>query len=250
VSNFRTVIVRVMAAALVAILMWSGRAEAQLGRESVLRSAEARLEGRLDPAAQRAVVAIIDSSIAAGLPLELGGRLVSRALQSSVHAIETERMLAEVRELADRLVSARRVLAPATFDEVDAAAEALDVGISAGTLRSLRAARPRGTLAVPLVVLVDLVVRGVPADTAAYLILAIAEKQATDMQYEALRLQVASDIGRGTLPVVAAATRTRGVLGAAASAAAAATLGADAIGTQDGGTTRSTRPPGGPPPPP
>jgi hypothetical protein len=236
------------------MLAGSERAEAQAGEQvgrEQLEAADARLAGRLDPETRRAVIASIDSYLAAGLPPELTSRLVSRALQAAAGSAAPELILSSIRDHGRRLVAAHDALPNAGAADVDAGAEALRAGVSLATLRALRQLRPRSSLAVPLIVLVDLVVQGVPADTAAELILAVAEKQASDAQYNNLRLQVASDIGAGTLPIVAAETRTRGVLGAGVGAASAATMGADAAnGPQRGGTSTSGRPPGGTPPPP
>lgn len=206
------------------------------------------LEGRVDERTRSAIVAIADSATRAGLPAGLAEKLVSRALLGASQNAPSDAIIDAVRALAQRMRSAQLALGQARPVEIDAAAEALRVGVQPTTLSQLRAAHPRGAVDVALVVLVDLVQRGVPADTASGLILALAETQVGDGVYHALREHVARDIGAGALPVVAAATRTRGVL--ATGPAAANTNQGERAGAPDGITTLGTRPRGGPPLPP
>ncbi|MDQ6830592.1 MAG: hypothetical protein M3081_17165, partial [Gemmatimonadota bacterium] len=108
----------------------------------------------------------------------------------------------------------------ASPSDLVAGAAALKAGVQPATLTRLRAARPKDPLAVALVVLADLVARGVPADTASKLILAVATTKAGDEAFDALRRDVARDIVAGAPPLVAAAVRTQGVLGTSADATA------------------------------
>jgi hypothetical protein len=62
---------------------------------------------------------------------------------------------------------------------------------------------------VPLAVLSDLVSRGVPVDTAASVIVHLAQGGATDADYTGLERGVARDIGAGAPPGAAAAIRAR-----------------------------------------
>ncbi|HUF27086.1 MAG TPA: hypothetical protein VMM18_08925 [Gemmatimonadaceae bacterium] len=206
-----------------------------------------RLDGRVDEGTRSAIVAIADSATLAGLPAELADKLVSRALLGASRGAAPGAIIDAVRSLAQRMGSAQQALGPARPVEIDAAAEALRVGVQPLTLSQLRSAQPRGAVDVALVVLVDLVQRGVPVDTASRLILALAETRVGDGVYHALREHVARDIGAGALPVVAAATRTRGVL---ATGAATTADQAERVAAPGDITGVSTRPRGGPPPPP
>jgi hypothetical protein len=87
-------------------------------------------------------------------------------------------------------------------------------------------------LSVPLVVLSDLVTRGVPADTAAAVVLLVAREGMGDDAFLSLQRDVQRDVSGGAPPASAAAVRTRGVLAGgtvrrpARSAASDATTGA------------------------
>jgi hypothetical protein len=163
-----------------------------------------RLE-RLDPAVRPVVAALIDSVRAAGLPPE---PLVQRALEGTSKHAAADRIVAAVRRLAQQLGTARTALGARTSDpELDAGAAALSAGARPADLAALRARRPRQSLIVPLGVLADLVASGVPADTAAAAVLALAATSA-DEEYLAFRRNVERDIALGAPPAAAAAVRS------------------------------------------
>lgn len=205
-----------------------------------------KLDGRVDARTRAEIVGIIDSAMAAGLPAELSNGMVSRALMYASKGASREKIVGELRSYARRLDVARRALGAATVDEIQAAEGALLQGVRATTLATLRQARPRESVSVALVVLSDLIVRRVPVDTASALILAVAGTAAGDETYYGLRSAVAQDIEAGALPVVAASTRTRGVLG---SGAAAGITESAAPGDLRSIPTTQNRPTGGAPPP-
>lgn len=160
---------------------------------------------RLDPAVRPVVAALVDSARAAGLPTE---PLIQRALEGTSKRAAGDRVVAAVRRLARDLGTARSALGPAaTGPEVDAGAAALYAGARPADLTALRARRPRQSLVVPLGVLADLVATGVPADTAAAAVLALAATTADD-DYLAFRRNVERDIALGAPPAAAAAVRS------------------------------------------
>ena len=160
---------------------------------------------RLDSAARPVVAALVDSARAAGLPTE---PLVQRALEGTSKRAAGDRVVAAVRRLARDLGTARSALGPAaTGPEIDAGAAALYAGARPADLTALRARRPRQSLVVPLGVLADLVATGVPADTAAAAVLALAATTADD-DYLAFRRNVERDIALGAPPAAAAAVRS------------------------------------------
>lgn len=162
-----------------------------------------RLARRLDSATNAQVQATLDSARLAGLPLE---PLIARALEGASKNAPGPRILAAVQRLANDLAAARRALgAGASAAELEAGASALRAGIEPSALTHLRAARPRHELTVPLAVLSDLVARGVPADTAATFVLAIAA--ASDEQFVAFQRNIERDIALGAPPIAAAAVR-------------------------------------------
>jgi hypothetical protein len=116
----------------------------------------------------------------------------------------------EVRRLHQALAASRLALGRgASLVEVEAGASALQADVTPRVLASLRRARPDGSLTVPLAVLTDLVAYGVPVDTAARTVLALA--RAEDAALVAYQRDVERDISVGALPAVAASLRA-GVL--------------------------------------
>lgn len=173
---------------------------------------ESRLGNRLEPATRSAVLAQVDSARQAGLPVE---PLVDRALEGASkralgRPVTGDDIVAAVRRLRGALGSARVALGGrASGTELAAGASALQANVSASALRALGEARSAGSLTVPLSVLTDLVALGVPADTAARTVLALARSQ--DGVLLAYQRDVERDIGVGALPAVAASVRAAGL---------------------------------------
>jgi hypothetical protein len=208
-------------------------------------AAQAPKLDRLDPQTRSAVIAVIDSSVSAGLPVTMTQSLVSEAQRLRAFGQSSETIIRRVREQARRLQIARIALGDASVTDVEAGAAALGAGVEPATLAELRRARPRSSVAVALVVLADLITRGVPADTASGLILAVAGSQAGDQVWHELRTTVVQDISSGKTPLYAAEARTRGVLGIGAGSAAVTT---DAETRGLPATTGGGRPASPPPP--
>jgi hypothetical protein len=166
-----------------------------------------RLEGRLDPATRASVTSLLDSARAAGLPTE---PIVDKVLEGMTKRASPDRIVAAVRTLATDLAVARTALGPsASDDDVVAGASALRAGASGETLARIKGVRGKAALSVPLAVLSDLVARGVPVDTAASVIVHLAQVGATDADFTGLERGVARDIGAGAPPGAAAAIRAR-----------------------------------------
>jgi hypothetical protein len=179
--------------AAVAAIALAGRAAAQ----------DSRLE-RLDPEARPAVAAVVDSARAAGLPIE---PLVDRALEGATKRAAPDLVVAAVRRLAAHLGRARAALGPAALlPEIEAGAAALRAGVDSTVLAALRSKRPGQPLTVPLSVLADLVASGVPPDTAASAVLALAPIT-QDVALMEFRRNVERDIALGAPPAAAAAVR-------------------------------------------
>ena len=169
-----------------------------------------RLATRLDARTLAGLQPVMDSARGARLPTE---PLVQKALEGAAKGAEGGRIVAAVRALAQRLGRARAALGQTSTEaELVSGAAALQAGVAADRLAELRSARPGGSLVLPLVVIADLVARGVPADTAAGTIIAIAGGGADDAVFAALRRDVERDIASGLPPAAAVAVRARGVL--------------------------------------
>jgi hypothetical protein len=166
---------------------------------------DARLAARLDPATRTAVEATIDTARSRGLPVE---PLAAKALEGASKRAEGARIVAAVRALAGELATARDALGPsATPAEIVTGASALRAGVSAATLRRLRATRPAGPVTTHLAMLVDLIGRGVPAESASVATLVLAGSTIGDADLMAVRRLVERDIALGTPPAAATSVR-------------------------------------------
>lgn len=168
------------------------------------------LRDRLDAQTFRTLTALADSARAAGLPTE---PLVSKVQEGLLKRAAPPAIVAAARGLVVRLRQSRDALGPsASPAEIEAGASALRAGAAAAQLAELRAARGARGIAVPLVVLADLLARGVPRDTAARTVQTMASANATDAAFQALRLNIERDITGGMSPAAAAGMRYRALL--------------------------------------
>lgn len=182
----------------------------------VARAQDPRLMHRLDSTTLALVGALMDSARTAGLPVE---PLVQRALEGAAKHAESERIVAAVRRLAGELGVARAALGNESSPaELDAGASALRAGVRPEDLTLLRQRRTQ-SLTVALAALTDLVVGGVPPDSAASAVLALAAR-ARDDQIADFRRAVERDIALGATPASAAAVRVDATLNQFNSAAA------------------------------
>lgn len=163
--------------------------------------------GRLDPSTRYVVEMLMDSAHSVGLPY---GPLESKALEGIAKRANGRDILVAVRRVFRALRDARTALGPsATADELTAAAGALRAGIAASELSRLATTRNGKPLTMPLVVLADLVTRGVPRDTAAFTIFQLWQRGAADDDFLGLWRSVERDIVSGTDPGVALLNRAR-----------------------------------------
>lgn len=144
-----------------------------------------RLGERLDSTTASAVQLLVDSAHATGLPTE---PLVQKALEGKTMGANAERIQEAVSALLDRLGRAREALGPdAGQAELTAGASALRAGLAPASLRQLHALRTGSSLAVPISVLTDLVVQGLPQDEATREVLDLARNGRSDDDFVALR---------------------------------------------------------------
>jgi len=192
---------RMVRRALALLLVAVPLAGAPLGAQA--RSADERLAARLDAATRGQVMAEVEAARREGLPVE---KLVDRALEGASKRAPGPRIVIGVRRLRSALAEARQALgARSSAIEVEAGASAIEANVGTRVLAGLRRARPDGSLTVPLAVLTDLVAYGVPVDTAARTVLALA--QARDAALVAYQRDVERDISVGAVPAAAASLR-------------------------------------------
>ncbi len=162
---------------------------------------------RLDTAGRALVRALVDSARAEGLPTE---PVMSKAQEGVAKHAPSEAIARAVRTVFLSLREAHRTLGTgASRDELTAAAAALQAGIPASALTDLRANAHGKSIMVPLVVLADLVTRGVPRDMASHTILQLWMGGAGDADLLGLPKAVEQDIVSGAAPGDALLNRAR-----------------------------------------
>ena len=159
---------------------------------------EARLGARLAPDVAHQVAALVNEARAAGLPTD---PLIARAFEGASRGADAAGIVSGVRRQAGAQSAARGALGTGSQpDEIVAGASALLAGVPADSLAHLRLARPGGSLVIPLVVLCDLVARGVPADAASVAVVSAARAGATDNVLLRIRERIHTGIENGGAP--------------------------------------------------
>lgn len=133
---------------------------------NVAAAQDARLERirqAFSPEAVAQIESIVIDAQAAGVPVE---PLLDKALEGAAKGVPAERVVAAVGSYSQRLAESRSLVGPG-YDAaaVVAGADALRRGATPETVRSLAGSGPE-ELAVPLVVLGDLIETGVPVEQA------------------------------------------------------------------------------------
>ena len=162
---------------------------------------------RLSPTVRYAMELLLDSARQTGLPTQ---PLESKALEGLSKRQDDRRILFAVRNVFRSLREARSALGPAASEgELTAAASAIRVGVTNAELSQLSRSRKGKLVTVPLVVLVDLVSRGVPRDTASQTIFQLWQRGVADDDFYGLWRGVERDIVSGADPGAALLNRAR-----------------------------------------
>ncbi len=163
-----------------------------------------------DDATRSVVVEQLSLAKARGLPTE---PLMSKALEGVAKKQTSSSIRAAMSALQKRLRRANELLAPSpTIDELAAGADALSVGVPEKTLKQMRQAAPRRSIAVELGVLTELVARNVPPKKASAMILDLMARGATSAQFTELNSRVQSDVAAGLTPEAALDRHGRGIM--------------------------------------
>ncbi len=166
---------------------------------------------RLDPTSRYAIEVMMDSAGRVGLPPEA---LLSKTLEGIRKGHPSARVVQVVRRYFGLLRDARTALgSEATLDELTAAAGALLAGVDQQSLIKLRSSRKNRSILTPLVVLADLVSRGVPSTDASSAIIRWVQNGAADSDFMGLWKGVEQDIISGAPPAAALDRRAREVPG-------------------------------------
>ncbi|HEY2027459.1 MAG TPA: hypothetical protein VGG78_10645 [Gemmatimonadaceae bacterium] len=171
-----------------------------------------RIGTRLDAPTRAALVALVDSARAQGLPVE---PLMEKVYEGVGKGADGPRIVAAVRSLTLEMASAHRALGTvASADEIKAAASAMHAGVPAVELGKMKkeSSKLRRSLTLPFTVLADIVSRGVPVQTAANAIRSLVGAGARDADINTFQRNVSEDIEQGAPPAAAAETRAKGAV--------------------------------------
>jgi hypothetical protein len=180
-----------------------------------LAVAQAALPSGLGAPARASIEAVIDSSRAAGLPVE---PLYAKAAEGKLKQATDAQIVAAVRSLATRFRSIRSELGPSVdVTAMTAAATALSTGIPIATIRDLRdaaAGSPTASadLAGALVTATDLVAQRVSPASAASAVQSLLARRAAPEQYARLRAGVGETIAAGRSPDQAVRSATESIV--------------------------------------
>lgn len=164
----------------------------------------------LDSATAAAIAPIVQRVQAANLPVDL---LYDKAREGQVQRVPTARIEAAVKAVAERIHVASDALAPnATQEELRAATVALREGVPAETLRHMRQEGKNTSLAVPIGVLTQLIVRGVPVEKASVQIVDLVRRGAQSQHFIALDTRVREDVLAGKRPDESLDLRLKGII--------------------------------------
>jgi len=162
---------------------------------------------KLDNPTKVAILAIIDTARAQGIPVE---PLMDKMNEGLGKGADGPKIVAAVRNLALEMSIAHSALgAVATTDEIKAAASAMHAGVPAVELGKLKKQSRLRSLATPFTVLADIVSRGVPVGTAANAIRSLVGAGAKDKEINDFQRNVKEDIQQGAPPAAAAETRAK-----------------------------------------
>lgn len=168
-----------------------------------------RIPSRLDAPSKAAILALVDSAQAAGIPVE---PLREKVYEGIARGADGPRIIAAVRSLLVEMASAHKALGTvASADEIKAGAAALHAGVPAVELGKMKKQSGlRRSLTLPFTVLTDIVSRGVPVQAAANAIRSLVGAGARDADLNTFQRNVKVDIEQGAPPAAAAETRAKG----------------------------------------
>ena len=189
----------------------------------------------LDRETAAQVAQIVESSRSRGLPVD---PILSKVRFALVVHAPPAKILATAQAVATRLVAARDVVAPhANAGDIAAGEEALSFDVPKAVLRKVVQASPNRSVAVPIGVLTQLVVSGVPAARAGDIVTELIKRGASPTQLVALGNDVNADVQSGARAIESADIRMRGLTPLLAPGTAAAADG-PAAGLQSGSDPR------------
>ena len=169
---------------------------------------DARLGTKLDAPTKAAIIAVLDSARAQGLPTD---PLMEKVYEGVGKGADGKLIVAAVRNLAFEMSVMHRALgAIASTDELKAAASAMHAGVPAVELGKMKKQSGlRRSLALPFIVITDIVSRGVPVSAAVNAVKSLVGAGAKDKDINDFQRNVKEDIQKGAPPEAAAETRAK-----------------------------------------
>jgi hypothetical protein len=173
----------------------------------VLAAQEPDPLARLDPNTRFIVEVIIDSARVAGVPTR---PLMLKALEGAAKRADNRRIIAAVRSVFHAELDVRVALG-STLNESEwaSAVSALQAGVPLEALAKFRGERAGKPLTRALVVLTDLIQRGIPVPEASSAIMQLWQRGAADGDFYGLWKNVEQDILSGQNPGTALQQRVR-----------------------------------------
>jgi hypothetical protein len=178
---------------------------------------------------------ILESVKAADLPTE---PVIAKARLAMRVKAPPARLVVVLRAVASRLEEARAALGPASPKaDIIAGQDALsNTGVTKDMLHQIREARPKGSVAVPIGVMTQLVASGVAPGKATDIVSALVRGSATNVQLVALGNNVSQDViaGAGAMSALQIRLETLKPLLAYGTGAASAATVLDGFAAQPG----------------
>lgn len=159
-----------------------------------------------DATTRFSIDAVLDSARAAGLPLK---GLRSIVLEGIAKKADNKKIIGVLERRLYYLREARSVLGPVNDEDLEAAASVLNAGVKPDQLGAFRNAPKNRPLAPALIVLSDLVTRGVPREDASSAIVKLWQRGAGEAEFMGLFRGVESDILSGLNPGAALQNQIR-----------------------------------------
>jgi len=174
-----------------------------------------------DRASTERIDAIVRDFVRRGLPTDL---LRAKVAEGTAKGATTARIADAVSLLATRVDSVAKLLAPTvTVPELHAGAEALSVGITGPSLRTIRTAAGRQSAEPYFLFVVRLVRRGVSQDQAVQATRALIDRRVATGTLMVVADDLARDVANGMAPDAALHDRMTRLVGGAAGAGIANT---------------------------
>ena len=205
-ARSRPVAMRRVAALATLLLAGSAGVAPPIAAQVTQQEQPTSLIWRLDQPSRFQLEILFDSATKLGLPAE---PLYAKALEGISKGANGRRIVEYIRKYFSAMIDARTVLGTFTTDEISSAASALLTGVDAEQIGRLRKSRSGKSIALPLVILSDLVNRGVPTSDASSAMVQLTQRGALDSDFQGLWLRINQDIVSGVPPAAALQRWTR-----------------------------------------